>query len=116
MKNETKKFKTSKHENYHTLSLLIEQISVLQKKIKQLNEDNFELQKVNQDLKFKQTESEIVNKHMETFISSLENEYEETKKFYEQKLSEDSIRKEDIENKINDTQVQIDQLLNERDA
>ena len=96
-------------------TLLIEQITTLQNQIQQLNEENFVLHKENQELKFKQSEGEIVTKHMEEFISSLQTEYEEGKDNHERVLSETKLKLENIEQELVHTQQQSQLLLNERD-
>lgn len=97
-------------------SLLVEQITILQNQIQQLNEENFNLHKENQELKFKQSEGDIVNKHMEEYISSLQNEYEEGKNNHERVLSDTKLKLENIEQELIHTQHQSQLLLNERDV
>ena len=69
--------------------------------IKKLNEDNYELQKSNQDLKFSQSENDITNKHLENHISTLQNEVSANKTSILSLQSELGTNKTALQNNIN---------------
>ena len=101
--------------NYQYSHIIIEQISNFEKKINKLNEESFNLQKENNNIKAQLNKYINENQIKDNLIEELKQKNINSEELFKDNLNKLQFNNEEIINQIKESQNQIEKLIIERD-